>query len=122
VIVAEAAKIDPDIHLVVGGFHYVNADDAAIAGVIDTLAPYDIDFVAPGHCTGEATFSALQQAYGERYLFAGLGARLVLGRDTTAQGHRRGGDAEFSATERVAYRALALHGDHAHGHLAGAGL
>lgn len=120
VIVAEAARIDPDIHLVVGGFHYVNADDDAIAGVVEALAPYDIDFVAPGHCTGEATFAALQKAYGERYLFAGLGARLALGQDTTAQGHRRGTGAGFSAPEAVAYRALALHGDHAHGHLAGA--
>ena len=122
VIVAEAAKIESDIHLVVGGFHYVNADDAAIADVIETLAPYGIDFIAPGHCTGEATFSALRQAYGERYLFAGLGARLALGRDTTAQGRRRGADAEFSASERVAYRALALRGDHAHAHLAETGL
>ncbi|MGJ4730557.1 MBL fold metallo-hydrolase [Luteimonas sp. SDU101] len=121
VIVAEAAKLDPDLHLVLGGFHYVNADDAAIAGVIEALAPYDIDFIAPGHCTGEATFAALQQTYGDRYLFAGLGARLVLGEDTTAQGRRRGAAAEFSASERVAYRALALHGDHAHGHLAGTG-
>lgn len=118
VIVAEAAKIDPDVHLVVGGFHYVNADDAAIAGVLETLAPYEIDFIAPGHCTGEATFAALQKAYGQRYLFAGLGARLVLGEDTTAQGRRRGGDAGFSASEAVAYRALALRGDHVHGHLA----
>jgi 7,8-dihydropterin-6-yl-methyl-4-(beta-D-ribofuranosyl)aminobenzene 5'-phosphate synthase len=118
VIVAEAAKIDPDIHLVIGGFHYVNADDAAIADVVATLAPYDLDFIAPGHCTGEATFAALQEAYGQRYLFAGLGARLVLGEDTTAHGRRRGGDAGFSASEAVAYRALALHGHHAHGHLA----
>lgn len=118
VIVAEAAKIDPDIHLVIGGFHYVNADDAAIADVVATLAPYDLDFIAPGHCTGEASFAALQEAYGQRYLFAGLGARLVLGEDTTAHGRRRGGDAGFSASEAVAYRALALHGHHAHGHLA----
>jgi 7,8-dihydropterin-6-yl-methyl-4-(beta-D-ribofuranosyl)aminobenzene 5'-phosphate synthase len=118
VIVAEAAKLEADIHLVIGGFHYVNADDAAIAGVIETLAPYRIDFIAPGHCTGEATFAALQRAYGERYLFAGLGATLRLGEDTTAQGRRRGADAEFTAPERVAYRALALHGEHVHGHLA----
>lgn len=118
VIVAEAAKLDPDIHLVIGGFHYVNADDAAIASVVAALAPYDIDFIAPGHCTGEATFAALQRAYGDRYLYAGLGATLVL--DTASGPDRpRGAAAVFDDTERTAYRALALRGDHVHDHSAG---
>ncbi|MCD9026658.1 MBL fold metallo-hydrolase [Luteimonas sp. BDR2-5] len=117
VIVAEAAKLDPDIHLVIGGFHYVNADDAAIADVIAALAPYDIDFIAPGHCTGEPTFAALQRAYGDRYLYAGLGAELVLDRPAGAQ-RPRGADAALGHAESVAYRALALRGDHAHDHAA----
>ena len=118
VIVAEAAKLDPDIHLVIGGFHYVNADDAAIAGVVEALAPYDIDFIAPGHCTGEATFAALQRAYGDRYLYAGLGATLAL--DSASGPDRpRGAAAVFDDTERTAYRALALRGDHVHDHSAG---
>lgn len=118
VIVAEAAKLDPDIHLVIGGFHYVNADDAAIAGVVEALAPYDIDFIAPGHCTGEATFAALQRAYGDRYLYAGLGATLVL--DTaTGPDRPRGAAAVFDDAERTAYRALSLRGDHVHDHSAG---
>ncbi len=118
VIVAEAAKLDSDIHLVIGGFHYVNADDVAIAGVVDALAPYAIDFIAPGHCTGEATFAALQRAYGDRYLYAGLGATLVL---DTADGpdRPRGAAAAFDPAQRTAYRALALRGDHVHDHSAG---
>lgn len=101
-----------------GGFHYVNADDAAIAGVVEALAPYDIDFIAPGHCTGETTFAALQRAYGDRYIYAGLGARLVL--DTAAGPDRpRGTAAVFGDAERTAYRALALRGDHVHDHSAG---
>lgn len=59
-IVAAAAKIDPQLHLVIGGFHYVNADDAAVQSLVTALAPYDIDYIAPGHCTGQATFAALQ--------------------------------------------------------------
>jgi 7,8-dihydropterin-6-yl-methyl-4-(beta-D-ribofuranosyl)aminobenzene 5'-phosphate synthase len=114
VIVAEAAKLDPDLHLVIGGFHYVNADDAAIAKVVEALRPFDIDFIAPGHCTGEATFAALQAAYGERYLYAGLGVTLTLDK---AEGpdRPRGRAAEFSPSERDAYRALARAGEHAHG-------
>ena len=118
VIVAEAAKLDPEIHLVIGGFHYVNADDAAIAGVVEALAPYHIDFIAPGHCSGEATFAALQRAYGDRYLYAGLGATLVL--DSSAGPDRpRGVAAVFDDVARTAYRALALRGDHVHDHSAG---
>lgn len=117
VIVAEAAKLDPDIHLVIGGFHYVNADDAAIAGVVEALAPYDIDFIAPGHCTGEATFAALQRAYGDRYLYAGLGAALVLD-GPSGPDRPRGAAAAFDDAQRIAYRALALRGDHTHDHSA----
>lgn len=115
-IVAAAAKIDPQLHLVIGGFHYVNADDAGIQALVTALAPYDIDYIAPGHCTGEATFAALQSAFGDRYLYAGVGAELVL--DDTAPRERNGDAAAFDAPERVAYRALALRGDHAHDHRA----
>jgi len=117
VIVAEAAKLDPDIHLVIGGFHYVNADDAAIAGVIDALRPFDIDFIAPGHCTGEATFNALRKAYGDRYLYAGLGAELILDRSAGLQ-RPRGDAALLPLQQLIAYRALAASGEHAHDHLA----
>jgi hypothetical protein len=34
--------------------------------------------VAPGHCTGEPTFSALKKAFGDRYLCAGLGTTFAL--------------------------------------------
>ena len=34
-----------------------------------------VDYIAPGHCTGES-FAALQKAFGDRYLYAGLGTTL----------------------------------------------
>lgn len=116
-IVTAAAAIDPDIHLVIGGFHYVNADDATIAGVIDALRPFDIGFIAPGHCTGEATFAALQAAYGDRYLYAGLGTRLRLDRSAGSQ-RPRGDAARLTPEALVAYRVLAAAGEHAHMHVA----
>lgn len=36
-----------------------------------------LDYIAPGHCTGEPTFSALQKVFGDRYLYAGLGTTRV---------------------------------------------
>jgi 7,8-dihydropterin-6-yl-methyl-4-(beta-D-ribofuranosyl)aminobenzene 5'-phosphate synthase len=40
---------------------------------------WKVAFIAPGHCTGEPTFVALREAFGNRYLYAGLGTVLVLG-------------------------------------------
>ena len=79
-IVAEAARIDPHIHFVAGGFHLIAASDAVIAGTASALRDtWKIDFIAPGHCSGEPTFAALQKAFGDRYVYAGLGTVLNIG-------------------------------------------
>jgi 7,8-dihydropterin-6-yl-methyl-4-(beta-D-ribofuranosyl)aminobenzene 5'-phosphate synthase len=76
-IVAAAAAINPRIHFVAGGFHLVTTSDADIEKIVaalhDTLK---VEYVAPGHCTGEPAFSALKKAFGDRYLYAGLGTTL----------------------------------------------
>jgi 7,8-dihydropterin-6-yl-methyl-4-(beta-D-ribofuranosyl)aminobenzene 5'-phosphate synthase len=79
-IVAEAAKINPHIHFIAGGFHLVAAQDPAIEKIATTLHDtYKVDYIAPGHCTGEPTFAALEKKFGDRYLSAGLGTTLDLG-------------------------------------------
>src|SRR5579864_6332118 len=58
-IVAEAAKINPHIHFIAGGFHLAAAQDSAIERIAATLHDtYRVDYIAPGHCTGEPTFAA----------------------------------------------------------------
>jgi 7,8-dihydropterin-6-yl-methyl-4-(beta-D-ribofuranosyl)aminobenzene 5'-phosphate synthase len=79
-IVAEAAKINPHIHFIAGGFHLVAAEDAAIEKAATSLHDtYKVDYIAPGHCTGEPTFAAMQRMFGDRYLYAGLGTTLTVG-------------------------------------------
>ena len=79
-IVAEAAKINTHIHFIAGGFHLVAAQDAAIEKIATTLHDtYRVDYIAPGHCTGEPTFAALQKTFGDHYLYAGLGTSVDLG-------------------------------------------
>ena len=79
-IVAEAAKINPHIHFIAGGFHLVVAPDPVIQKVASALHDtYKVDYIAPGHCTGEPTFAALKNAFGDRYLYAGLGTTLGVG-------------------------------------------
>ncbi|HEY6825067.1 MAG TPA: MBL fold metallo-hydrolase [Steroidobacteraceae bacterium] len=83
-IVQAAASIDHRIHLIVGGLHLVTANDADIAKTVTSLHDtWKVDYIAPGHCTGEATFTALRKAFGDHYLSAGLGTRLSVGRVPT---------------------------------------
>jgi 7,8-dihydropterin-6-yl-methyl-4-(beta-D-ribofuranosyl)aminobenzene 5'-phosphate synthase len=89
-IVAEAAKINPHIHFIAGGFHLVVAEDPAIERIAATLHDtYKVDYIAPGHCTGEPTFAALQKTFGDHYLYAGLGTTLDLGANPRAASDRR---------------------------------
>jgi hypothetical protein len=50
---------------------------------------FKVENVAPGHCTGEPTFAALKQAFGNRYIYAGVGTSLLLG-PNTGNSERRG--------------------------------
>jgi 7,8-dihydropterin-6-yl-methyl-4-(beta-D-ribofuranosyl)aminobenzene 5'-phosphate synthase len=89
-IVAEAAKINPHIHFIAGGFHLVAAQDPVIEKIALTLHDaYKVDYIAPGHCTGEPTFAALQKTFGDHYLYAGLGTTVDLGATPRTASDRR---------------------------------
>jgi 7,8-dihydropterin-6-yl-methyl-4-(beta-D-ribofuranosyl)aminobenzene 5'-phosphate synthase len=79
-IVEAATTINKRIHFIAGGFHLVVAQDDAIAKIVNLLRnTYQVEYIAPGHCTGEPTFVALKQAFGDQYLYAGLGTTIELG-------------------------------------------
>ena len=78
-IVEAASAINPRIHLIAGGFHLVVARDPDIANIVTILHDkFKVEYIAPGHCTGEPAFIALKQAFGDRYLYAGLGTTVAL--------------------------------------------
>jgi 7,8-dihydropterin-6-yl-methyl-4-(beta-D-ribofuranosyl)aminobenzene 5'-phosphate synthase len=105
-IVAEATKINPHIHFIAGGFHLVVAQDAAIEKVVTSLHDtYRVDYVAPGHCTGEPTFAALQKAFGDRYIYAGLGTTLGAGANPRAESDPKA-SSSLSEGDLRSYRAL----------------
>ena len=78
--IAESARtINPHIRFIVGGLHLVITPDAEIERIITALHDrFKVDFVAPGHCTGEPAFAALEKAFGDHYVYAGLGTTLKL--------------------------------------------
>jgi 7,8-dihydropterin-6-yl-methyl-4-(beta-D-ribofuranosyl)aminobenzene 5'-phosphate synthase len=79
-IVAAVAAINPRIHFIAGGFHLVVSSDQEIEKIVATLRDtFKVAYVAPGHCTGEPTFTALKKAFADRNLYAGLGTTFALG-------------------------------------------
>jgi 7,8-dihydropterin-6-yl-methyl-4-(beta-D-ribofuranosyl)aminobenzene 5'-phosphate synthase len=99
-IVEAAAAINPKIHYVLGGFHLVNAKDDAIEKIAASLRnTWKVENVAPGHCTGEATFAGLQKAFGDRYVYAGAGTVLDVGKQRRADAGSLVYKASFSAMQ-----------------------
>ncbi|MFC7287330.1 MBL fold metallo-hydrolase [Herminiimonas glaciei] len=73
-IVTAAVQINPKIQFVGGGFHLIQGQAEEVGKVITALRDtYKVAYIAPGHCTGELTFTALKKAFGDHYLYAGLG-------------------------------------------------
>jgi 7,8-dihydropterin-6-yl-methyl-4-(beta-D-ribofuranosyl)aminobenzene 5'-phosphate synthase len=106
-IVEAATAINPKIRLIAGGFHLVVAPDEVIARTVTTLKDtFKVESIAPGHCTGEPTFAALKQAYGDRYLYAGVGTSMPLGTAAGSVG-RRGEGPALQENDLATYRKLA---------------
>jgi 7,8-dihydropterin-6-yl-methyl-4-(beta-D-ribofuranosyl)aminobenzene 5'-phosphate synthase len=78
-ILAATGAPDAPIRALFGGLHLVAAPDSVLGPLVQRLhQQWRITQVAPGHCTGEPAFAALQREYGADYLYAGLGRRVVL--------------------------------------------
>jgi len=110
-IVEAATVINPKIYLIAGGFHLVVATDEVIARAVASLkSTFKVENIAPGHCTGEPTFAALKQAFGDRYLYAGVGTSLSLGPATGSVG-RRGEGPALPEDDLATYRKFAQRED-----------
>ncbi len=108
-IVEAASAINPHIHVVLGGFHLVVSPDAEIERVTRALHDtWRVDYVVPGHCTGEPTFAALKKAFGKRYVYAGLNTTILLGRDVRTTAHTEHNNRQaLNDNEIRTYRTLA---------------
>jgi 7,8-dihydropterin-6-yl-methyl-4-(beta-D-ribofuranosyl)aminobenzene 5'-phosphate synthase len=81
-IVESATAINPRIHFIAGGFHLVVATDPDIEKIVTALHDrFKVEYVAPGHCSGEPAFTVLKNAFGDHYVYAGLGTTLTATRE-----------------------------------------
>ena len=84
ILEAAAAVIDKPIHLVLGGLHLLPAAADEISRIATALRDeWHVAWLAPVHCTGEPAFAILQESFGDRYVYAGLGTTLELGPKVT---------------------------------------
>jgi 7,8-dihydropterin-6-yl-methyl-4-(beta-D-ribofuranosyl)aminobenzene 5'-phosphate synthase len=78
-ILEASMAVDKHVHLVFGGLHLVTTPDPEITRLAAALHDqWKVDRMAPGHCTGEPAFAAFQKAFGDHYLYAGLGSVIEL--------------------------------------------
>jgi len=106
-IVEAAAQINPHIYMVTGGYHLMVAKDAEIEQAVTLLHDtYKVDYVAPSHCTGEPTFTALKNAYGDHYLYAGLGTSIWLNANPLSLGGDQTGQQAMDEDDLKTYRTL----------------
>ena len=74
-IVQEATDIDPHMNILFGGLHQIQAPDPEVERIAAVLHnQYQLQRVAPGHCTGEPEFAALKKTFGDHYIYAGVGS------------------------------------------------
>jgi len=78
-VLEAAAKVESQLHFLVGGLHLVKASDAESAATAAALRDkWKVEYVAPGHCTGEPTFAALRASFAAHYFYAGVGTVLPI--------------------------------------------
>ncbi len=78
-ILEAASAVDPRTEVVFGGLHLVTTPVEEIDVLVENLkTKWKVQKIAPGHCTGEPAFARLNKAYGESYLYAGLGTKIEL--------------------------------------------
>jgi len=78
-IIEAASKIDSKIYSVLGGFHLVDVSDAEVSRMASSFRDkWNIERMAPGHCTGQFAFSEFIRAYDSKFDHAGLGSVIAL--------------------------------------------
>ncbi len=110
IVAAAKETLNKPIHLVFGGTHLLPAPDEEVTRLAASLRDdWKVAWIAPVHCTGEPAFAILQESFGDRYLYAGLGTSIDLRSPSgasAAAGHDAG-PGGLSEDDLRGYRRLA---------------
>ena len=63
---------------IMGGLHLAGATEAIIPETVADLQTFELELLAPGHCTGWRATSALERVFKERVVPLAVGKRFVL--------------------------------------------
>jgi 7,8-dihydropterin-6-yl-methyl-4-(beta-D-ribofuranosyl)aminobenzene 5'-phosphate synthase len=75
----KASGVDK-VHAVLGGFHIVPPlGDDYIRQTIAEFREIDLDYLIPGHCSGDRFYDLARQALGEKVIHSAVGTRFVFG-------------------------------------------
>lgn len=78
-IVEAAQSVERQVHAVFGGLHLPAATDQDIARIAAVLHDrFQVEHIAPGHCTGEPAFHLFKRTWKDRYTYAGVGSVVAL--------------------------------------------
>jgi len=66
------------VRFLVGGQHLKGLPEQKLQSLMSSLRRLGVDKMAPSHCTGDKARRLAEEMLGDRYVAAGVGARLVL--------------------------------------------
>jgi 7,8-dihydropterin-6-yl-methyl-4-(beta-D-ribofuranosyl)aminobenzene 5'-phosphate synthase len=70
--------LDGQVRLVLGGFHLGGKREAEIDAILTDFRRLKVEQVAPCHCTGDQAIAMFAAEYGEAFIQAGVGRRIVI--------------------------------------------
>jgi 7,8-dihydropterin-6-yl-methyl-4-(beta-D-ribofuranosyl)aminobenzene 5'-phosphate synthase len=76
--IAQAARSQGPIALLLGGFHLSQAPLPQVDEIVSSLQALGVQQVGPAHCTGDQAIERFRQAFGESFVEVGVGTRIVL--------------------------------------------
>ncbi len=79
-VLTHARERFPDIPVygVFGGFHLSGITETIIPETVEALGQFELQLIAPGHCTGWRAVNALATAHGETVVPSAVGKRFML--------------------------------------------
>jgi len=73
--------LDKKILLLMGGFHLLNDNPAAIQQIIEALQNVAVEYVCPTHCSGDLAKEMFKESFKEKYIAGGVGKKMNLADD-----------------------------------------